>query len=270
MASSYLKDPEYISKKREEDKIKGFEHAYRNGRAHATLTPMERRFMFLVEMIHYPTHLNKYPIVLLADLYDLNQPVLSELFLVEEINFLIQSKLYFIQHRNEQRFIEEKLEQELRNLTAPYATHRDNELARVKIIYNQNPFVIQKENLKREYDRNIENIEHAYLEKQITPEDHQKLIKEHEEAYKRCLEDPYFAAGLAEAKAILEIDQQNILAQYEYHVAQCKLVMQYDLKKAQLNQWKHLLICECDIALRNGLTKFPGTLPNLPDFVDLR
>ncbi|CUI16167.1 Conserved hypothetical protein [Candidatus Protochlamydia naegleriophila] len=270
MSCNYLKDPDYVSSKRKEDLAKGFEHAYRNHRAGVTLTPQERRYLFLQGMIHYPATLSKAPIVLLADLYDLTNPLLSELFLVEELSFLIQSKLYFTQNRNQYKILMDRLDQELLNMTAPYAAVRDNNLAHAQNLYYHNPFVTQKRSLQMLLEDNIELIEKAYQKHEISIEDRDQFIAEHKQAFQESLKDAYLAAGLAQAEATLMQMEHEALIAYDYQVAQCKLVMQYDLRMAQYKNGKQALILECDIALRNGLANFPLSLPSLPDFVDLR
>lgn len=270
MSCSYLKDPDYVSSKRKEDLAQGFEHAYRNHRAGVTLTPHERRYLFLQGMIYHPTTLSKAPIVLLADLYDLTKPLLSELFLVEELGFLIQSKLYFTQNRNQYKILMDRLDQELSNMTAPYAAVRDNNLAHAQSVHYHNPFVTQKRNLKMMLEDNIEHIESAYQEHKISLEERDQFIAEHKQAFQESLKDAYLAAGLAQAEATLMQMEHEALINYDYQVAQCKLAMQYDLRMVQYKNGKQALILECDVALRKGLSNFPLSLSSLPDFVDLR
>ncbi len=270
MSCNYLKDPDYVSNKRKEDLAKGFEHAYRNHRAGVTLTPQERRYLFLQGMIYHPTTLSKAPIVLLADLYDLSNPLLSELFLIEELGFLMQSKLYFTQNRNQYKLLMDRLDQELLNMTAPYAAVRDHNLTHAYNVYYNNPFVAQKRNLQMLLEDNIEQIEKAYQEHKIVSEERDQFIAEHKKAFQESLKDAYLAAGLAQAEAIRMQMEQEALIAYDYQVAQSKLVMQYDLRMAQYKNGKQALILECDVALRNGLTNFPLSLTSLPDFVDLR
>lgn len=270
MSSSYLKDPDYLSTKREEDLVKGFEHAYRHNRAGLTLTPYERRYLFLQSMANHPATLSKAPIVLLADLYDLTTPLLSELFLVEELSFLIQSKLYFTQSRNQYKILMDRLDQELFSMTAPYAAVRDNSLAHAQNVYHHNPFVVQKTQLKMTLENSLERIEQAYQAHMISLKERDQLLDEHTQSFQKSLKDVYLAAGLAQAEATLMEMEQEALIAYDYQVAQCKLLMQYDLRMVQYKNGKQALTLECDIALRNSLVNFPLFLPSLPDFLDLR
>ncbi|MCE2983812.1 MAG: hypothetical protein LW832_09635 [Parachlamydia sp.] len=266
LSCDYLKDPNYLYEKRQEDLVKGFQHAYRGSRSDKTLTPYERRPLFLQEMVNGGSIPS---IVLLADLYDLSLRQFSEILTIEEMAFLVQSKLYFIQYRNHYQKLIDKLDKELLNLTAPYAQMRDNKLTNANSIYNQNVFVCQKNHWKTQLDENIAQIQEAYEKEQISLEDKKELIKEHETAYQNSLNEISFAAGLSQAEGVLAQMKNDILLTYDLQVSQCKQAIQYDQRRSEFKFGKNSLIYECDSALRDGLATFPLLL-DLPDFVDLR
>ncbi|WP_068469999.1 insulinase family protein [Candidatus Protochlamydia phocaeensis] len=270
LAGDYLKDPTYVESKRHEDLQRGFEHAYRRHRAGITLTPYERRYLFVQEMAHHPHLLTKPAIVLLADLYNLNNPLLAELFLIEERNYLEQIKLDFIQQRNQYKQIMDQLDRELALLVAPYAVDRDAKLAYAQSIYNQNYYVQQKRALKKSLDENLAVIEQAYQAKQMTSQEYDNAIAEQKKAYNDILHSAEFSGGLTEAENILFIMEQEALVTYDQQVELCKQAMQYDQRMAIFKAGKQSLILQYDAALRAGLANFPASLPSLPDFVDLR
>ena len=76
-------------------------------------------------MVDRPHKLPKLPILLLADLYQLNDPVIAEIFTVDEFNALSRLKRDFIQQRNQFKMLMENLEREFATLIAPYAFTRD-------------------------------------------------------------------------------------------------------------------------------------------------
>lgn len=265
---SYLKDPVYVEEKRQEDLRMGFGHAYRNNRAGITLTPYERRPLFLQEMINAPDSLSS--IVRLADHYDLSRAVIAELFSSEEMAFLVQTKLQFLQYRNHYNKLIEMLDKELYSLTAPYAIIRDNSFSHAKNVYNQNVFVNQKKAWKKQLDENIALIQANFNNGHITLVSREEQIKEHKQAYQNSLNETSFAAGLAFADSILKQMETDILITYNLQVSQCKQAMQYDFRKDQYKNGKDVLIYQCDAALRQRLVSFPLQVPSLPDYVDLR
>ncbi|MBA2369107.1 MAG: insulinase family protein [Candidatus Protochlamydia sp.] len=265
---SYLKDPIYVEEKRQEDLKMGFAHAYRNNRAGITLTPYERRPLFLNQMINAQDSLSS--IVRLADHYDLSRAVIAELFSNEEMAFLVQTKLQFLQYRNQCNKLIENLDKELYNLTVPYANIRNNNLAHAKNVYHQNVFVNQKIIWKKQLEENISLIDANYKNGHISLEKRNETIIEHKKAYQASLNENSFAAGLAFADSSLTQMETDILITYDLQVSQCKQAMQYDLRKEQFKNGKETLTYQCDAALRQRLVDFPLYIPSLPDYVDLR
>ena len=60
-------------------------------------------------MVDHPQTLPKLPILLLADLYQLNDPVIAQIFTVDEFNVLSTLKRDFIQQRNQYKFLRRTL-----------------------------------------------------------------------------------------------------------------------------------------------------------------
>src|SRR5262249_11440429 len=113
LTSDYLKDPTYVEKARQTDLQMGCAYAYQKHRAGITLTPFERRVLFVQEMVQQPKTLPNLPILLLANLYQLNDPIFAEMFTLEEFNILSRLKRDFVQQRNQYKMLKDTLEQEL-------------------------------------------------------------------------------------------------------------------------------------------------------------
>lgn len=270
VTSDYLKDPTYIESVRKTDLQYGCAYAYRKGRVGMTLTPYERRASFLQEMVDHPHKLPKLPILLLADLYHLNDPVIAEIFTVDEFNALTTLKRNFIQQRNQIKFAKESLEQELVAATAPYTLERDNSLLRVREFYSQNFYVVAKESYKLQRDASIADIEEAFKEHLITLEEKDNLIKKARLYYEESISSPDFQAGMNAANLYLAQAELEIQKNYDFQVEAAKQSIQYNYRMAYYNQGEQSLIVHFNHELRNLLVSFPVYATIFPDYLDLR
>ncbi len=249
---------------------KGCAFAYKNSRAGITLTPYERRAFFLQEMVDHPQTLPKLPILLLADLYQLNDPVIAEIFTVDEFNVLTRIKRDFVQQRNQYKFLKELLEKELVALTTPYALMRDTALLQAEDLYHQNYYVASKYALKIDRDESIAEIKLAFQNNEISLEERDSLIEQAHAYYEACVYNPEFQAGLANAEMTLTQMELEIQATYNYQVELCKQSIQYYQRMEYYNQGEYSLIRFFDQELNGLLTTFPVYLTLLPDYLDLR
>jgi hypothetical protein len=270
LTSDYLKDPYYVESLRQIDLQKGCAFAYKNSRAGITLTPYERRALFLQEMVDHPHTLPKLPILLLADLYHLNDPVIAEIFTVDEFNVLTKLKRDFVQQRNQYKWLKESLEKELAALIAPYALARDAALLHAQEIYNQNYYVVAKYALQVNRDESIRDIEQAFEDKKISLKERNSLIEQAHVYYETAISTPEFAAGLAAAEITLVQMETEIQATYAYQVELCKQSIQYNQRMEYYNQGLSYLINFYDLELNRLLSTFPVYFTIFPDYLDLR
>ncbi len=268
--SSYLKDPHYVESMRQIDLQKGCAFAYKNSRAGITLTPYERRALFLQEMVDHPQTLSKLPILLLADLYQLNDPVLAEIFTVDEFNVLARLKRDFVQQRNQYKMLKENLDRELASLTTPYAITRDAGLSRAQEAYNQNYYVVTKCALEVNQDASIADIKRAFEENRISIDERDSLIEQTRAYYEACISAPDFKAGLTAAEITLVQAQMEIQATYSYQVELCKQSMQYNQRMEYYKQGLNSLVNYYDYELHSLLAAFPVYYTIFPDYLDLR
>lgn len=270
LSSDYLKDPNFVEAVRKTDLEKGCAYAYKKGRAGITLTPYERRALFLQEMVDRPQTLPMRPILLLADLYQLNDPVIAEIFTVDEFNVLTRLKRDFIQQRNQNKLNIENLERDLVAITAPYAIARDAALQHAQDVYSQNFYVVAKASLKAQRDASIAEVRKAYEKGEITLEEMDGLIQQAYAYYDACLEDPEFKAGLNFAEASLAQAQMEIQANYNYQVEVAKQTIQYNQRMDYYKQGVQAIINFYDQELHNLLAQFPVYYTIFPDYLDLR
>lgn len=270
LTSDYLKDPTYVEKVRQTDLQMGCAYAYQKHRAGITLTPFERRALFIQEMVLHPKTLPNLPILLLANLYQLNDPIFAEMFILEEFNVLSRLKRDFVQQRNHYKMLKDALEQELASLIAPYALVRDAALLHAKEVYNQNSYVIAKKNLKAERDASIAEVEQAYKANIISLEERDQMLAQAHDYYKACLADPQFKAGLKAAESLLSQMELEIQATYAYQVEICKQSIQYYARMEQIKLGEKSLTHYFNEELISLLSHFPIYLSTLPDYLDLR
>lgn len=268
LISPYYKDPQYVEKARIEDLSKGYAHSYTKGRAGITLTPFERRVLFIQEMVYSPLCLYRLPILLLADSYQMNDPVFSDMFTPQEFVVLNNLKRNFITERNEYAFLRANLENELSILVAPFATIRDCALREAEELYNQNYYVKIQRNAKAEMENDIQGIEYDYRLGYITFYDQEERIEDAKESYNRKLSE--IEDDLATASSELKRNQRLIEIAFDAEVEICKRIINYNGRMALYESGEYVLIQHYDELLHNTLATFPIEMPSLPDHLDLR
>jgi hypothetical protein len=270
LTTDYLKDPHYVESVRQIDLQKGCYHAYKNSRAGITLTPYERRALFLQEMVDHPNTMPKPPILALADVYQLHDPVIAEIFTVDEFNVLTRIKRDFIQQRNQYKLLKELLEKELAIITAPHAIARDAALSHAQDVYNHNQYVTAKYALQLTRDESIAEINKSFENNKISLEERDSMIDQTRNYYDACISTPEFKAGLASAEITLVQMEIEIQTAYDYQVELCKQAIQYNQRMDYYTQGENALISYYNQELTHLLATFPVYLTILPDFLDLR
>jgi|688.fasta_scaffold12686_10 hypothetical protein len=270
LSSPYLKDPFYVEKVRSDDLKKGCAHAFRHSRGGITLTPYERRSLFIQEMVFEPQKLDQLPILLLADLYHLQEPVFSEMFSVEEFNILNRIKLDFVLQRNEFKKLKMMLENELASLTAPYGVIRDLHLDQAKEIHNNNYYVIEEKKIKNDRDNAIYYAEMNFNNKSISEDQRNAEIRQANQLYESIQSDPSFRSGLNAAQEDWQRNVREIEATYESQVELCKATIHYYERMHSLDAGENSLTVYFNGELSKWISTFPMSVPSLPDFLDLR
>lgn len=270
LVSGYWKDPSYIESVRQTDLASGCAFAYQNGRAGITLTPYERRAAFLHEMVDTPHLLPKSPILLLADLYQFNDPVFGEMFTLDEFNYLNTLKSNFVQQRSDFKMLKENLEKDLANLSAPYAVARDNSLKIAKDAYNQNYYVVSKGILQLQLDVAIADINKAYANHNITLDEKECMINQATKAFEASIAMPDFQKGLNAANIHLAQNELEIKGNYNFQVDIIKQNLQYSQRAEYFNQGQQSLVNYFNQELHYLLSGFPIYHVMFPDYLDLR
>lgn len=270
LSCGYLKDPCYVEAKRQMDLKYGFEYAYKNGRAGVTLTPYERRYLFLQEMVDHPEILSKDPILLLADLYLLSDPNFASIFYTNETDSLYQIKRDFIQYRNQYKILMQNIEQELLTITSPYTWARDDALNHAQYVYEQNYYVVTKQALKEDRDQKIEQIECLYASNEIDKEEREAYIRQEREYYEEVIHNTHFQNGLQAAENTRFQMELEIQSNYQLQVELCKQSIQYYERMAMFENGQQSLIQLYNGYLFGLLRNFPVYDPVFPDFLDLR
>lgn len=270
LSSDYLKDPQYVEQKRKEDLVKGFEHAYKLGRAGITLTPFERRALFLQEMVDHPYTLKQLPILLVADVYKLTDSTFSTMFHTSELDVLHQIRRDFIQQRNQYKMLIENLDAELLALAAPYVLARDAALRLEQDRYNQNYYVVLKNQAQYERNQQIAAIEKLFSNRTITLEQKQADIDQVWVEYNNFINQPEMQLGLTAADNLLHQAQLEIEAAYVYQVELCKQAIQYVERMARYKDGKTSVTYFYNSELQRLLSQSVVFDPTIDDFLDLR
>lgn len=270
LTCDYFRDPAYIETIRQTDLQKGCAYAYQKHHAGLTLTPFERRASFIQEMAQQSHTLPKLPILLLADLYQLNDPIIADLFTQEEFTLLTRIKGDFIQQRNQYKMLKHNLEQELASAIAPYALIRDVALLQAQSVYNQNTYVIANANLKLARDKSISDVEQAFKKGIISLSQKEEMLEQAQSYYQSSQEEAELKAGLEAAKSNLSLLEFGIHTAYTCQVEICKNSMQYNQRMEQFKMGEKSLVHYFNEELVALLSHFPVYLTDLPDYLDLR
>jgi len=271
---SYHSDPAVIKEKRAEDKQYGFKHAYAHRRAHLTLTPYERRNMFIRENSTYanlaPQRMSDFNISTLADVYDLSNIAFRDILYPHEIGDLQRLKEDFVVRRNNVSMTKKLLEQELNFHLIPHQTLRDMALDQVRKFYEENPAVIEWRAIKAKWDARIDEIWADFNAEDIDEELREELIATANEHYEFMLNEPELRKAVEEAKAAKDHEQKVAIVAYEAKVIECKALIHYDVRMAELEAGKWALYAHHNQVLVDYMSTMTLGDPNFVDFIDLR
>lgn len=223
---NHYSDPIVIEEKRAEDLKYGFKHACQRGRAHLTLTPYERRNLFIASYSSRPMidcmSLSQYPIADLVDIFRLESSTFTEMLHENERAVLWGITDEFLTHRNDLSFSKKLCQQELNELLASHQTLRDMALDQAEKIFNQ-------------------RIAEANTEQEV-------------ELAEECL----------------DYEKKRILIEYEAWVIECKRLIHYDTRMAQIEAGAWSLYHYYSEVFIDAVSRMTPGDPSFIDIVDLR
>lgn len=270
----YLNDPAVIKEKRKEDINLGFRHAYVRGRAHLTLTPYERRNLFIrensIEANRNPKRLSGFCITNLADVYNIRDTVFNDMLYPHEKTELHSIKEDFVLRRNNVTMAKKLLEQELETLLVCHQFMRDDALDAARNRYNSHPAVMAFRERKEEWETAVESLWIEFDEGKITEEQREEKLQEVNGLYEELLSDPVLLEELEQAKERLKYEQNVALVDYEAKVIQCKKLINYDERMAEIEAGKWALYYHHNLILIDYMSSWPLGDPNFVDYIDLR
>jgi len=271
---NYYNDPAVIEEKRIEDQKYGFHYAYAHGRAHLTLTPFERRNLFIRENAtsanRYPRKFSEFCITRLADHYNLDDQVFVDMLYPHEIGDLKRIKDDFVLRRNNVSLSKKLLEQELTALVSSHQTIRDMSLEKAREEYESSPPVVKWREIKAEWEQVIDGIWADFDHGIIDEKTREEYLKERSEFYEAWLNSPRLVEDINAAKQRLEESQKLAVATYEASVQQCKLLIHYDDRMAEIEHGKWALYSYYNQVLIDNVSNMVPGDPNFVDFIDLR
>lgn len=273
-ADPYLKDPVVLEEKRHEDLQKGFRYSYLKKRAGRTLTPFERRGLFIWENSAaadpHPNAYHQFVIADLADIYRIDDKIFVPMLYPAEQDILSEIKQTFILQRNDVKKARKTLNEELNKYLSTHQSLRDRQLDLARQNYESHPAVILMRQITEEWADVITELWKDFESHLISEEVLEEYIDEANKTYEMLLSDPDLLAGVQEAKETLDYEQQIILKEYEEAVQLVKISINYDQRLAVIDAGKWALYTHFNIELINYIYTMPGDDPSFPDFLDLR
>ena len=130
--------------------------------------------------------------------------------------------------------------------------------------------VVEWRRIKAEWESVIDLI-WADFDKGLTSEaERETAIEDRNQFYETWLNNPDLVRDINEAKCRLEAAQKLAIATYEASVLQCKALINYDARMAEIEHGKWALYDYFNkILISHVSTMIPGD-PNFIDFIDLR
>lgn len=239
----YLYDPHVVMEKRREDLEHGFKYAYLHGRAAYTLTPHERRTLFIKEICQ-GTHEQRekpsdFPINMLTDQIHLTDPIFTTLLYPCELKSLLNLRDQFIQARSQ--FWKERIliEEELARLLAPHEVIRDLRFDSARKCHEANPTVIRQRALQAERAKEIDEVWKKWRAGMISAIQRDASIEQIDTHYATLMGNPEDQLELKRAWEELEAELQAILAQFKLAEENCKNMMHYNerMKNLEGGKW---------------------------------
>ncbi|MDP1880249.1 MAG: hypothetical protein Q8K60_04850 [Parachlamydiaceae bacterium] len=270
LLSDYFKDPKYVERQRKIDLKEQFSKVYKSGRAGLTLTPLERRSLFLKEMVNQT---NKYfwclPINLLTNHYQLHDPILMEIFTTEELDYLIHFKQVIIHQKNNLSSLKKDLENELIQSLQPFLHIKDLSIELAKTRYDNDQYIQLKKTYELERNTKIKEIQELFNEKKISENVQNEKIKQIKKYYVEYFSSPEFTLGQAFADNILKQSISEATHVFDIQTIACKNRINYDERKKAFEEGMSSLLTLSNRDLIDILKSFPVYLSTIRDDINL-
>lgn len=272
LLSTYDGDPLVLSEMRREDLSEGFKKAFDKGRIALTLTPLERRQMFIYENTT-PVSYSKVDIAKLyvtdfADKYNLNEQLFRDMFHDYEVRNLQKMKREFILERNKSKLAIEALDAELNKLLLEYQVVRNIALKIAQKAYDNNYYVQRKKLSKEELDTKVEYIQRQYQRGRLSSEERDRQIEEAKDWYESIIKTPSFRRGLDQAYRELEAAKSVLNSVYARCVQTCKQTINYNNRLTQINREnKHTHLSYNDLLMDTlkGMNPYDCSISDIND-----
>ena len=263
-----------MEENRREDLAKGFRHAFAEGRAEITLTPLERRQSFILDALlpvsYAKVKVSALPIAEFADVYDLNTPCFKSMFHTDEARLIQEIIFDFTQERAYATLLKETLETELAALIRSHNLYRDSLLEEANRTYETNYFVEKKRQSKEELDTTVEFTNLRYQNQQIYIEDRDYYIQEARDWYESVVNTPSFQAGLLKAERLLKERKIEIAGEHNTIIQHVKESVNYDVReKATLQEITRVCVAY-NVLLVDLLSRLNPFDESISDINDLR
>lgn len=271
---NYPKDPETIAKMRCEDLSCGFKSAFQKGRSVLTLTPFERRQMFIFDGLEPIDYLQvKIENLLISDLidgYDLSSRFFKEMFTLKEIEVFQKVGECLIHDKNKYHLEKESLDFELSQLTKPFQLIRDTALETAERIYENNYFVRKKQLCKEDFDKAVESIMLFYKKGELNVKERDRFIEEAKKIYQNSINASSFKKGLKKACDELEGSKKAISDAYQSAVLLVQESINYFSREKKIMQESVLVHITRNMLLIDVLENMDPYDCSFSDVNDLR
>lgn len=269
----YLADPYVVEKMRHKIFHHGFHYAYAKQCVGATLTPHERRTLFVEEIFdRYPIYaikLSDFAAYYVLNSYDYNAMEMKEFLHEWEISQLKLFRSMYVENTRSLDDEIEYLENELSLLLAPYKAIRDADVEWAHICYNSIPAIIEHDSYMIWYQETKQHIKDRYLRGEIDYETRELELDSLERSLDHHM--AVFDVYLKEAENALERELATIQAQYNLHILQCKMNINYEIRMEALREGKRsILHYYSDLASQYIMNEIDPYDSEFEDFLDLR
>lgn len=242
LCQSYLADPGVVEQMRSQISKYGFHYANTQQCIGLTLTPFERRYLFIKEIFDrhpvYVTRLSDYAAYYAIKSYNYNALEMIQFLYPDEKDKLstFQRNFYHSLEGIEQQI--QDIKAELSKMVLPYQVLRDIAVVMAQNEYENNPAVIQLELCYDQYEDAEKFIRNEFFDGRMT-------LSEQDEALGDLKDNLEDAIDTLESYIIAAENQLNnrlagIQAQYDLNVLNCKIAINHDsrMKSLENGEWE--------------------------------
>lgn len=273
LCQSYLADPSVVENMRQQIFKNGFHYANAKQCVGLTLTPYERRYLFIKEIFDrqpvYVTKISDFAAYYVLKSYNYNSVEMEQFLYSDEKGALktFQSNFYQSLKGIDQRIKE--LKAELASMLIPYQSLRDTSTELAYYDFENNAYVLQKEIYAQEHEEAKKAINKEYQKSNLTLEERNTALKDIKKFFDQQIAalDPYIVA----AEYQLELRLTEIDALYDAQVLSCKVAINYEGRMKQLENAEWEIVSHYSGLVVPYIMQVMNSRENsFPDFLDLR